>query len=58
MEVIIWSLILLIQSIPYMAALTISMINVLPSVSVKQWVIFPPVLRLPEVSVQERDTPK
>jgi len=58
MEVIIWSAILLIQSIPYVAALTISMINVLPSVSVKQWVIFPPVLRLPEVSVQERDTPK
>ncbi len=58
MEVIIWSAILLIQSIPYVAALTISMINVLPSVSARQWAIFPPGLRLPEVSVQERDTPK
>ncbi|MEZ5671132.1 MAG: glycosyltransferase [Thiotrichaceae bacterium] len=57
MEVIIWSGILLIQSIPYIAALTISMINVMPSVSVQQWIELPTV-RLPEVPVQERDTPK
>lgn len=55
-EVLIWTVILLIQSIPYLAALTVSMVNVMPSVSVKQWFNLSSVLRLPEVPVQERDT--